>query len=254
MPIQTKSDGAVLTLSLLMPRGNAINFAFIEALGKALDDAERSGPGAMVMVGQGRAFGAGLDLVEAYEYDRGTLARFVDAFDDLFLRLFALPMPVVAAVNGHAIAGGCVMAMAADWRVMASGAYSIAINEVELGIPFPAGALEVSRHALPRAAWTPWFLEGRRFTPAEAHQAGLVHELAPDGGALEAAAACAIRLASLPSQAQRAIKADLRAPTLERARRHLAESRARFVEAWFAAPAREKIGALRASLLAKKVR
>src|SRR5262245_43000605 len=99
-----------------MPRGNAINFAFIEALNGALDQAERDAPGALVMVGSGRTFGAGLDLVEAYDYDRATLAKFVDAFDDLFLRVFALPVPVVAAMNGHAIAGGCVLAMAADWR------------------------------------------------------------------------------------------------------------------------------------------
>jgi enoyl-CoA hydratase len=252
MPVTTTMDGSVLLLGLAMPRGNAINFAFIDALSAALDEAERAAPGAVVLTGQGRAFCAGLDLVEAYEYDRPTLRRFVEAFDDLFLRVFGWPQPIVAAVNGHAIAGGCILAMAADLRVVAPGEYGIAINEVELGIPFPSGAFEVARFALPRHAWPEWFMVGRRFSPAEALAAHLAHEMAAEGGAVARATERARELAARPADAVRAIKADLRAQALERARRAAPDSRARFVDAWYAPPAREKIGAVRDGLLRKK--
>src|SRR5688500_10318919 len=95
MPITLERRGATTTLSMAMPRGNAINFAFIEAVNAVLDELERSPPGALVIVSQGKAFCGGLDLIEAYDYDRATLRGFVDAFEGMFLRLFTLGRPVV---------------------------------------------------------------------------------------------------------------------------------------------------------------
>ena len=251
MPITTEHRGATTTLGMAMPRGNAINFAFIEAMNAALDELERTPPGAVVLVSQGKAFCGGLDLIEAYDYDRATLRGFVDGFEDLFLRLFTLGRPVVAAVAGHAMAGGCILAMTADVRVFAAGGWLISLNEVEIGIPFPSGALEIARDALPPLAWADWFLEGRRFSPAEASAAQLAHALV-EGAPLEPALERAARLAARPAAPQAAIKAALRAPAMARARADADASRQRFVEAWYAPPAREKIGAVRAALLSKR--
>jgi enoyl-CoA hydratase len=251
MPILTDHRGATTTLTMAMPRGNAINFAFIEAMNAAIDQVERTPASAVVLASQGKAFCAGLDLIEAYDYDRPTFRGFVDGFEGLFMRLFTLGRPVVAAVAGHAMAGGCILAMTADVRVFAAGNWLISLNEVEIGIPFPSGALEIARAALPPLAWTDWLLEGRRFSPAEASAAQVAHALV-EGAPLEPALERAARLATQPTGPQAAIKAALRAPSVARARADADASRQRFVEAWYAPPAREKIGAVRAALLAKR--
>jgi len=244
-------DQDVCILGMSFPRGNAINLSLIAAVNDALDEVEKSEARAVVITGKGRVFSAGLDLVESYEYDRATMVRFVDGFDDLFVRLFALPRPVVAAVNGHALAGGCIIAMAADHRVMATGNGWIGINEVELAIPFPSGALEVARQALRPECWADCFLAARRFTPEEALGVGLVNHVTAEGAVLHEAVERARRFAAQPHDAVATVKSQLRAPTVERIRATQAASRALFVERWFAPAAREKIGALRTALLSK---
>ena len=252
MPIPVTLDQGVALLRLELGRGNAIDFAFVDALHAALDEVERSDARAVVVTGQGRVFCGGLDLLTAHAFDRPTLERFVLAFDGLFRRLFALPLPSVAAVNGHALAGGCILAMACDLRVMAEGSYQIGVNEVQLGIPFPAATFEIARRATPAAARTAVLLQGRRFSPAEAHRIGLVHRLAPDGEALAAAREEAVLLAAAGPDAVRAVKADLIAPTQARIDASFAARTARFVDAWFSAEAQARIGALRDALAAKQ--
>lgn len=253
MPVSLTKEGAVLVVALELPRGNAINWEFIRLLGEALDGAVASGEvRVLVITGQGRVFSTGLDLVDVYGFDRAEMARFVDAFDDLFVRIFAFPKPVLAAINGHAIAGGAILAMAADFRVMAPGPFQIGITEVKLGIPFPAGAFEVARHAVPLAALAEWFLEGRRFSPEEAQKDGVVHRLAGEGGALQDVIEKAKLLAAPPPEAVRAVKEALRAPVLRRIEETKIESRARFLDQWFSPAARSSVAAVRDELLRRK--
>jgi enoyl-CoA hydratase len=252
MPItRTLHDGVAL-LSLELGQGNAINPAFIAALNDALDGVSAPEVRAVVVTGQGRAFSGGLDLVTLSAMDRAAITAFVDAFDDLFLRVLTLPKPVVAAVNGHAVAGGCILAMSADLRIMAPGPYAIGIHEVLLGIPFPAGALEIARHALPRAAWAEAFLGGKRFTPEEAVAAGLVHRLASERGVVADASDAARALTGGSAEAIAAIKAALLAPVIARVEADRSASRARFVDAWLGAEAQARIGKVRDELLARR--
>jgi len=129
-----------------------MNNAFIAAMNQALDRVSGDDVRALVLTARPRVR-RGLDLVESHAFDERAGAAFVEAFDGLFARAFAFTKPVVAAINGHAVAGGCVLACAADWRVMAAGDFTIALTEVPLGIPFPVGALECARHAIPRESW-----------------------------------------------------------------------------------------------------
>jgi enoyl-CoA hydratase len=251
IPVTAASDG-VFVLELTLPRGNAINNRFIEQMHEALDRAHADEVRALVLTGTGRTFSGGLDLVEIYEYDRIDLARFVDAFDDLFTRMLAFPKPVVAAITGHAIAGGCILAMTADVRIMAPGPSSIGLTEAAIGLPFPAGALEIARFAVPPWAWTEWLLEGRRFSPEEARRDGVVHVLSGEGGALGEAVSRATRLAAPKAAAVQAIKTALREPVLARIAALKVESRARFVDAWFSPETRARIGAVRDALLRKR--
>jgi enoyl-CoA hydratase len=113
-------DGVAL-LVMRAPKANAIGEAWLARMDEILAQLEVDAPAAMVMTGEGRAFSAGLNLPEIIELDRRGLQRFILSFSRTMLRVFSLPWPVVAAVNGHAIAGGCVLAMQADERIMAEG-------------------------------------------------------------------------------------------------------------------------------------
>jgi enoyl-CoA hydratase len=197
-----------------------------------------------VLTGYDRFFSTGLDLVSLYELDPASLDAFVRDFDRVMLEVFGFPRPVVAAVNGHAVAGGCILALACDARVAAAGPLQIGLNEVRLGLPFPASALEIARHALLPASLAEVLGGGALYPPAEARARGLVDAVAT-GDVLAEARALAARLAESPASAFAAIKAALRGPAVERAGATLDGLREAFVEAWFAPPARERIGAAR---------
>jgi enoyl-CoA hydratase len=245
MPIHRTLDAGVAVLDLDLGRGNAIDHAFIDALGAALDGALAEGARAVVLTGRGKVFCGGLDLLTIVTYDRPAMGAFVDAFDGMFARVMAFPRPVVAAVNGHALAGGAILAMAADARVMARGAFQLGVNEVALGLSFPSVAFAVARRAAGAAA-AAVLLEGRRFTPEEALAAGLVDELADDVVAV--ATARAARFAANDVTAMADTKADLLAPVLAEIEATRAARRERFLSRWFGAEAQARIGALRERL------
>ena len=249
MTINTEKIDDLLRVSLQSGRANAINWDFIRESDLLLDEIEKHPPRAMVITGHRRSFSAGLDLIEIYNFDEAEITAFVAAFDEMFLRWFALPTAVIAHVNGHAIAGGCILAMAADYRVMSGG--QIGINEVRLGIPFPSGAFEVARHALRQDAWAPCFLEGRRLSKEDALKFGLVHEIAEEHDGEGVALAAARRFAASPQSAIATIKHDLRQEALVRARQDAAASQDRFIRAWFSRDARAEVGRLRERLLGK---
>jgi enoyl-CoA hydratase len=171
------------------------------------------------------------------------MAGFVDAFEAMFLRLFAFPKPTVAAVNGHAIAGGCILAMACDARVLARGPISIAVNEVLLGIPFPAGAFEIARNALPGSARAAAMVEGRTFSSEQMAAFGF-GVLASEHGVVADAVSWAERLSAGAPGAVAAVKADLVAPVLARVEDRRLERRERFLDAWFGDEARGRVRAV----------
>ncbi len=252
MPIPIRFEDEVAVLSLELGRGNAIDHAFIDAVHGALDAVLRSEARAAVITGQGRVFCGGLDLVTLHGFDRPGIERFVDAFEGMFRRVYAFERPLVAAVNGHALAGGAILAMACDLRVMADGPFQIGVNEVRLGIPFPAAAFEIVRQATPGPARRAVMLQGKRLSPGEARAAGIVQRLAGDQGVVADAVEEARAFAAGGATAVRAVKADLTAPVLARIDATAAARRARFVEAWFGAEARARVTALRDELAAKQ--
>ena len=106
----------------------------------------RSIEGPIVLTGAGACFSAGVDLRAILDGGATYTDRFLAAVSAAFLAVFDHPAPVVAAINGHAIAGGCVLAMAADVRLMSTGL--IGLSEVAVGVPFPVAALEICRYAM----------------------------------------------------------------------------------------------------------
>jgi enoyl-CoA hydratase/carnithine racemase len=248
MPITRTMHGDVAVLALELGRGNAIGHPFIDAMLAVLDEVERSAARAVVITGQGKVFCGGLDLVTIWDYDRAAMGAFGDAFERMFTRVLAFPRPVVAAVNGHALAGGCILAMASDFRIVAAGPFQIGLNEVAIGIPFPASPYEIALRAPPGAARAAVLLQGRRFSPEEAVAAGIMHRLAGERGVVPDAIEEARLFATAAPGAVADTKAALVARALARIEQTRAAKRERFLDRWFEPEARSRIGALRAQL------
>jgi enoyl-CoA hydratase len=134
-------DG-VTTLRLDHPPVNAIDLELLDAIVATMGHLD----GPVVITGAGRCFSAGVDLRAISDGGSEYTDRFITSLSPALLAVFDHPAPVVAAVNGHAIAGGCVFAMAADVRLMSAG--TIGITELAVGVPFPMAALEICRYAM----------------------------------------------------------------------------------------------------------
>ncbi len=236
-------DGDVAVLRLDEGRGNALSSSTIEALARALDDVEQSGARAVMLTGRGKVFSAGLDLRACARFNRAEMVRYVDAFEALFERVFSYRLPMVAAVNGAAIAGGAVIALACDLRVMAPGAV-LGLNEVELGLPFPSMALEIARFGVPPASHADALLLGRTFSAADAVARGIAHAEGGDDEALSRAREFLAR----GTAAVGTVKLSLRAGGLSRARREAIASRRAFVDAFFSDDAQARIRGVVAKL------
>src|SRR5262249_20639406 len=141
--------GVVTILRMARGKGNALNLDLAGALVDALDRLERSAARAGVLTGQGNVFGAGVDLPALIDGGPDYARRLVPLLQQLFERLATFPRPLVAAVNGHAIAGGAILMLACDQRLLAQGTAQIGLTEVRVGVLFPAWALEIARFTTP---------------------------------------------------------------------------------------------------------
>jgi enoyl-CoA hydratase len=211
--IETQSVGTVQVLTLSSGRVNAQDVELLDELTEAVREQQRSGEGPLVITGAGRAFSAGVDLNRVVDGRADYTDRLIPALSNAFNALFEFPRPTVAAINGAAIAGGCVLACACDRRLISPDA-QIGATEVRVGVPFPAAALEVARYACGNHA-EDVLLGGRLYRGADAIASGLAHRVIADD-LIEAAVAEASDLGEIPVDAYRHTKAQLRAPTLAR--------------------------------------
>ncbi|WP_300016425.1 enoyl-CoA hydratase/isomerase family protein [Pseudonocardia sp.] len=213
--IERIDDGEVAILRLAHGPVNALDADLCEAVAAQFRALVTDPARAVVVTGSGRAFSAGADLRRVVEEGEPYVRRFVPSLDDLFRSVFELGKPVVAAVNGHAIAGGCVLAACADVTLMSAG--RIGVPELAVGVPFPRVALEVLRHAVGDAVTRKLVLGTQTYPADEARSLGLVDEVPAADDLLPSAVARARALtASIPSDTFAATKAQLRRDAVER--------------------------------------
>jgi enoyl-CoA hydratase len=148
--------------------------AWFRELGDALGRAEKDQAGALLVRGRPRFFSGGLDLKLLPTLSPAEMRELQETFASTFLRLHALPIPTVACVTGHAIAGGAVLAFACDARFATEGPYRIQMNEVAIGIPLPRWMLFIAESAIPSTARSEFLLHARAWAPAEALARGVV--------------------------------------------------------------------------------
>lgn len=206
----TDQDGiAVLTLN--NEPVNALDLDLLVAIPEAL--AAVADTRSVVLTGRGRCFSAGVDLKRIVDGGAPYVEKFLPALSAATLALFGHPKPVVAAVNGHALAGGCVLAAACDLRLMSGG--TIGLTELAAGVPFPVAPLEVMRHAV-GPALDAMVLGARRLRPDQATRIGLVHEIVEPDQLLSTAMHRAEALSAAPQDVYAAAKEHLRRYTRQR--------------------------------------
>ena len=230
--IELEDRDAVTILRMVRGKGNALDIEFGTALADALDQLERSAARAIVITGQGSVFGAGVDLAALLEGGPSYVRRFLPIMGRAFERLATFPKPVVAAVNGHAIAGGAIIMLACDARLLARGSARIGLSEIRVGVLFPAWALEIARFATPPEHFSTLICTGRSWPPEEALARGLVDELVDADTLLDRACQVAAEMGAVPTAKFTATKLAVRRPMIESALRQAALTDAAVIDDW----------------------
>ncbi len=208
------APGSVAILTLNRPPVNALNSASLEVIGGALAALEPDPDvRAVVLTGGGTAFSAGMDLKEVQAFTVDDQTATVKALSRLLTRLYGFPKPVIAAVNGHAIAGGLLLLLATDYRVASTGA-AIGMAEVRVGVRFPLAALSIVRGELSPPMQRRLLLSGKTITADAAQQSDIVDEVVDVAGLMDRAVAAAADLATIPPKTFAAVKSQLRSETL----------------------------------------
>ena len=242
-------DDDVAVLRLEGGKANAMTPDLLDTLERMIDGFERGPATAAVLTGYERYFSGGLALPHIIDFDVVEMRSFIEHFSRAMTRVFGCEKPIVAAINGHAIAGGCVLALMCDWRISASDpAVRIGLNEAQLGLGLPAIILEALRAAVPPASIVPIALEGTLFAPDAALAVGLVHELAPAGDLIARATAKAKAFAARPASGVAQIKHALRAPSLAAIARTADADTTRWLDTWFSPAAQSRLRAIVAKL------
>jgi enoyl-CoA hydratase len=231
--IELSQENGIAVLTMRHGKANTLDIEFCEGLAVRFETILMSDARAVVVIGQGRIFSAGVDLVRLTAEGADYVRRFLPALHRLYDSVFNFPRPVVAAVNGHAVAGGCVLACCADRRVMGREGGRIGITELLVGVPFPALAFEIMRAAVPNRFFPDTVLSGATFPPEVALERGLIDELVEPADVLPRALAAAQTLAALAPEAFAVTKRQLRQPIAERsARDDYARIEAEVTEIW----------------------
>jgi enoyl-CoA hydratase len=209
-------DG-VFRITLDDGKVNAMSQPFFDGLNAALDQAEKDGPGAVMITGRAGVFSAGLNLKVLPTLGSDELTKTMISFGKTMHRIFAFPIPTVAAVSGHAIAGGAFLMFVCDLRYVAEGPYRIHVNEVAIGLTLPSWAITIAEFAIPPRWHTEAILHARMYSPDEALERGMIDGVVkPEEKLLEAAAAAAASLTALDTLAYAGTKARQRAAASKR--------------------------------------
>lgn len=244
--VQVSIRDALAEVRLERGKVNALNDRVVEELAAAFrqlaDDPAVRGA---ILTGAGKFFSFGFDIPEFLAWSKEAFAGYLDRFTSLCRQIFAHPKPVVAALNGHAVAGGCMLATACDARIMASGRARIGLNEIGFGSSVFAGSVGMLAYWVGQRRAQEILLSGSLFTAEPALAMGLVDAVTTEEGLLGAARQVAGRHAERDPAAFRGLKRLMRGPVLADMEAREKESIREFVEIWYSPETWKKLQEIR---------
>jgi len=232
--VRLSMDGGIAELRLKRGKVNAIS----EQLGDEVAGCLRRLAAdteirAVILTGDGSFFSFGFDIPEFLGYSRESFSSFLKKFTGLYTYLFTYPKPVVAALNGHAIAGGCMLALACDYRIMVSGRAKISLNEISFGSSVFAGSVEMLKFLVGGKNAQAILYDATMYSAEKAAQLGMIDEVSSTESLMKDARALAQRMAGKDAAALSSIKNLLRAPVAENMARDEERSVQEFVSIWY---------------------
>lgn len=212
-------DGTTAVLRMVHGKVNVMNLEFLRDLNQQLDDLSSNDQVSHVVVsGNPKVFSAGVDLKRLVAEGPEYLDEFLPAISRMFMKVFTFEKPLIAAVTGHAVAGGCVLACAADFRVISTEA-KIGVPELRVGVPFPSAGLEIMRWATVGPAFRRMINTGATFVGEEAVAVGLADEATNPAAVVETALEAIEPFRVVPPAVFRLTKQQMRQPVRDRIER-----------------------------------
>lgn len=238
--ISINEDIAIVSLS--RPKVNAINEQVTDELHRAFNDlADVTDVRAIILTAKGNFFSFGFDVPEFLSYPKDSFTRFVISFVDLINYIFVYPKPVVAALNGHTIAGGTLIALACDYRLMVSGKAKIALNEITFGSTIFINGIELLKFWVGEKNTESILFSGKMYEPPDALELGLIHEVISNEVLMDESLKRAKDLSIKDLIAYKSMKLELREGLIDRIKHREKESINGFVDIWYSEGTRRKL-------------
>jgi len=176
--IKIEANNSVVTLTIDKDRVNPISEKVVDELTSIFQDLKNDSEClAIILTGTGSFFSFGLEIPELYHYSKEDFEKFLIKFTNLYNIIFSYPKPVVSAINGHAIAAGCMLAIACDNRLMVTGKARISLNEITFGSSVFAGATEILKFVTGSKNAEKILISGKMYDAEEAYNLGLIDQL-----------------------------------------------------------------------------
>lgn len=221
---------------------NAMSLEFVDALLNMFDRCSQNEKvHQVVLLGNDRVFSAGVDLKRLVQEGSNYLDVFLPRLSELFLAAFNFPKPLIVGITGAAVAGGCVLACAGDYRVIGERA-SIGVPELRVGVPFPSAGMEIMRWAASGSAFKSIISTGATFQGQRAVEMGLANQVTKHQDIRSAAEKATQAFSVVPPEIFALTKQQMRLPVLDRIRRSQDVFGARIDQLWKAEKTRETIG------------
>ncbi len=224
---------------------NSLNIEMFQELTQIFRDLDKDNDvKGVVLAGKGNFFSAGLDVIELYNYDEVKIEQLFEALFEAMKALLSFSKPLVAAVNGHAPAGGCILAICADYRIMAAGKFRIGLNEVPVGIIMPPFIFETYAYLLGKGKAAQFVLEGKLCTNEEALESGLVNEVLDQEKVLEASIEKVKSFTKFSANTWSKSKMNMRKELIANFQSFDAQTKQDLLEQWWSNETRGILGAL----------
>ncbi|MDH4155818.1 MAG: enoyl-CoA hydratase/isomerase family protein [candidate division Zixibacteria bacterium] len=232
--VREQHHAGIATLTLSRGKVNALNEPMVEEIRQSFENMGKNPDvKAVILTGEGKFFSFGFDIPEFLGFQRESFARYLKKFTDLLTYLFVFPKPVVAALNGHAVAGGCMLATTCDYRLMVSGKAKISLNEVSFGSSVFAGSVDILKFCTGAKNASEILLSGTMYSAEEALRLNLIDQISSLDRLQEDAEAATRVMAGRAQPAFASLKRLLRQPLADTWANREAASIEEFLDIWY---------------------